>query len=221
MKINKQPFLLLCLTLLVMTQSQAADFREVSFKTSDGGRIYANDYGSGQGHAVVLAHGAVFDKESWSALALVMKKNGLRALAIDFRGYGKSVEGSEKSARHLDILGAIAYLKANGAKRVSVLGGSMGGRASGQAATQLEDGAIDRLVLLANPPIESPEKLTGNKLFVVSEGDRLSKSVKAQYATAPKPKQLKILPGDAHAQHIFKTEQGPVLEKLILDFLTD
>lgn len=114
MKISTLQFLLLCFTLLATTLSQAADFREVSFKTSDGGRIYANDYGGGQDHAVVLAHGAVFNKESWRALALAMKKNGLRAFAIDFRGYGKSVEGSEKSARHLDVLGAIAYLKPTG-----------------------------------------------------------------------------------------------------------
>ena len=200
---------------------QAQEFQEVSFKTSDEGRIYANDYGDSQDHAVVLAHGAVFNKESWHDLALAMHQIGLRVLAIDFRGYGKSEAGSGSSARHLDVIAAVDYLKAIGVKRVSVLGGSMGGRASGQAAAQLENGVIDRLVLLAHPPIEHPEKLTGKKLFVVSEGDRLSRSVKAQYEQAPEPKTLTILPGDAHAQHIFKTEQGPALEKLILEFLAD
>src|SRR5262245_33846037 len=42
--------------------------REVSFPTDDGGRIFAILSGSGE-HAVVLAHGAAFNKESWAELS--------------------------------------------------------------------------------------------------------------------------------------------------------
>ncbi|MCY3730875.1 MAG: alpha/beta hydrolase, partial [Rhodospirillaceae bacterium] len=71
---------------------QVGDFREVSFPTSDGGVIFANLYGEGA-HAVLLAHGAVFEKQSWDAVARQLAAAGYRVLAIDFRGYGKSRAG--------------------------------------------------------------------------------------------------------------------------------
>ena len=37
----------------------------VSFPTEDGGTIYADLYGKGE-RAIVLAHGAKFNKESWA-----------------------------------------------------------------------------------------------------------------------------------------------------------
>lgn len=130
---------------------------------------------------MVLGHGAVFNKESWHALAMSLKKEGLRVLAIDFRGYGKSVEGRRPDARHLDLLGGVDFLKANGAERVSLLGGSMGGGAAAQAAVESKAGSIEKLVLLANVPVNSPNKLKGDKLFIVSEGDRLADSVRSQF----------------------------------------
>ena len=90
---KKTPLFLLILFLSIASRNMtAADFKEVSFETSDGGTIYANLYGEGS-HAVVLAHGAVFNKESWYPLAMAMKEKGLQVLAIDFRGFGKSGGG--------------------------------------------------------------------------------------------------------------------------------
>lgn len=200
--------------------ASGAEFSEVSFETSDGGKIYANLYGKGA-HAVVLAHGAVFDKESWHEQAIKLKERGLRVLAIDFRGYGKSKAGKKGKVLSLDVLAAIDYLKSQGAEKVSLLGGSMGGRASAEASVASEAGDIHRLILLAHPPIGSPKKLKGDKLFVVSEGDRLAPSVKEQFQKAPNPKRLEILDGSAHAQHIFKTEKANELMKLIARFLTE
>ncbi len=220
-EIMKAQYFIPIVLLSLLSHSAAADFAEVSFETSDGGTIYANLYGEGE-HAVALGHGAVFNKESWHSLALAMKEQGLQVLAIDFRGYGKSEKGRKSNAaKHLDLLAGIAYLKEKGAERVSMLGGSMGGGAAAQAAVEAETGDIDRLILLAHVPVNAPKKLTGNKLFIVSKGDRLAESVKSQYKKAPEPKRLEILDGDAHAQHIFKTRHGIVLKKLILEFLTE
>ncbi len=82
---------------------------EVAFTTADGGEIHGHLYGDG-GHAVVLAHGMVFDKESWRPLAERLAAEGLMVLAIDFRGYGRSQPGSEESRLELDVLAAIRYL---------------------------------------------------------------------------------------------------------------
>lgn len=205
--------------LMMSSMSIAQDeFREVSFETSDGGRVFANLYGTGE-HAVVLAHGAAFNKESWHPLALRLLKERHRVLAIDFRGYGKSKAGTEGRALDLDVLAAIKFLQDAGAKRVSVLGGSMGGGAAATAAQKTKPGQIDRLILLAAVPVETPERIQGNKLFIVARGDRLRPRVEQQFATAKEPKKLVILEGDAHAQNIFKTEQADALTKLIVDWL--
>jgi pimeloyl-ACP methyl ester carboxylesterase len=207
--------LLFCLVALPI---MAADFREVHFETEDGGRVYANLYGEGA-HAVVLAHGAVFNKESWQEQALRLAADGFQVLAIDFRGYGKSTAGSRGQARELDVMAAVRYLRAGGAEQVSVVGASMGGQASGGASAASKAGEITRLILLAPPSIPEPEKLRGETLFIVSEGDGLAASVRDQHARAPEPKRLVVLQGSAHAQHIFKTEQAEGLMALILDWL--
>lgn len=132
----------------------------VSFKTTDGGRIYGNLDGTGD-HAVVLAHGAIFDKESWRSQAISMSAAGLSVLAIDFRGYGKSVSGTAGRALHLDILAAMEYLKAQGKKRVSLVGGSMGGSAVAEAVIAAKPGSVDRVILLAAGSVDEPAKLHG------------------------------------------------------------
>ncbi len=205
---------------LLLGAAVASSFREVSFDTKDKGRIYGNLYGEGD-HAIVLAHGAVFNKESWEQLATRLAGEGLQVLAIDFRGYGKSKAGNQGRALFQDVLGAVEYLHGAGAKRVSVVGGSMGGGASAEAAVASKNGQIDRLILLAASPIGTPEKLKGNKFFIVSAGDPRVSNVKQQFEAAPEPKKLVVLEGNAHAQHIFKTGQSDKLTQLIVDWLRD
>jgi dienelactone hydrolase len=194
--------------------------REVSFATADGGTVFANLLGQGD-HGVVLAHGRVFDKESWQPFAQVLSDNGLTVLAIDFRGYGKSVPGSQPRALDEDILAAIHYLREAGARTVSVVGGSMGGTAAARAAMAASPGEIDRLILLAPGPLEQAGRLhAGHVLFVVTEGDRGLTGVEQSFAKTPEPKELVVLEGSAHAQHIFKTEQGARLTQILLADLT-
>ncbi len=195
-------------------------FEEVSFDTSDGGIVYANLYGEGD-HAVVLAHGAVFDKESWHTLAVAMADQGLQVLAIDFRGYGKSKAGRSIGALHLDLLAAMAFLEKRGSGRVSLLGASMGGAAAAQAAVGVEAGHLYKLILLAPARVISSSRLKGDKLFVVSKGDGLHSSVVKAFELASDPKRLVVLKGSSHAQHIFKTRRADGLTSEILDFLSE
>ena len=209
------------LAAIAIVTTWASDFREVSFEAEDGGKIYGNLYGGGD-HVVVLAHGRAFDKESWHELAAPMIAEGLKLLAIDFPVYGKRQQGTKGKTLELDVFVAIDYLKGEAAERVSLFGASMGGETIGRAMVQDKADGVDRVVLLtAAPPVDSPKNLKGNKLFVVSEGDFIAKSTREQFNEAPEPKRLKILPGDTHAQHIFKLDRAYVLTKLILDFLTE
>ncbi len=173
--------------------------------------------------AVVLAHGVRFNKESWAKQAVVLATAGFRVVAIDFRGYGKSRGGKEsgngQEQMHLDILAAARYVRETGAKTVTVIGGSMGGRAAATAVVKGRQDEIDRLVLIAPPPIEEPQRCTGSKLFAVSEGDPLAPAVRDQFGRAPDPKELLVLGGAAHAQFMFETDEGERLLAEILRFL--
>ena len=218
-----QPLSSLWLTLAVLAQ------QSVSFPTEDGGIVYADVYGAGD-RGVVLAHGGRFTKESWAEQAEALAQAGFRAVAIDFRGRGQSQGGSaaadDDGGVEFDVLAAVRYLRETGASTVSVVGASFGGWAAAQAAVAAEPGEIDRLVLLAHSPIDEPERMQGRKLFITTRDDfsgggalRLP-GIQEQYERTPGPKEIVILEGSAHAQHIFKTDQGDRLLREILRFLS-
>jgi pimeloyl-ACP methyl ester carboxylesterase len=206
----------------------AAAQKTVSFPTEDGGEVYADVYGAGD-RGVVLAHGGRFNKESWEKQARTLAMAGFRVLALDFRGYGKSRGPGDSDPMdaplHLDVLAAVRYLRKIGAKSVSIVGGSMGGGAAGDASIASKLGEIDRVVFLGAAPNGPAEKLKCRSLFIVAredasgDGPRLP-GIRAQYERAPEPKELIILDGSAHAQFLFQTDQGERVMREILRFLS-
>jgi pimeloyl-ACP methyl ester carboxylesterase len=199
----------------------------VSFPTEDGGTVYADVYGKGE-NGVVLAHGGRFNKESWQKQARILEAAGYRVLAFDFRGYGKSRGPGDSdplgAPLHLDVLAAVRYLRHTGAKSVSVIGGSMGGSAAGDASIAARPGEIDRLVFLGAAPNGPADKLKSPALFIVArndtsgDGPRLP-GIKVQFDRAPQPKKLIVLEGSAHAQYLFETDQADRVMREILRFL--
>ena len=193
----------------------------------DSGVVYADLYGDGP-RGVVLAHGGRFTKESWAVQGAALAEAGFRALAIDFRGRGQSHGGpghEGNDGAEYDVLAAADYLRRTGASSVSVVGASFGGWASARAVLAAP-GAIDRLVLMAAPPIDDPERLAGRKLFIVSRRDSMGSGrlrlpgIRDQFMRAPDPKELLVLEGGAHAQFLFETDQADRLWKAIVDFLS-
>lgn len=201
--------------------------KTISFPTDDRALIFADLYGTGY-KAVVLAHGGQFNKESWALQAGTLVSAGFQVLAIDFRGYGKSHGPGDRDPMdaplHLDILAAVRYLKRNGAKSVSVVGGSMGGSAAGDACILSQPGEIDRLVLLGSAPNQPADKLKCPILYIVArddasaDGPRLPE-IQRQYERSPQPKKLIVLDGSAHAQFLFQTKQADRTMNEIVDFL--
>ncbi len=201
------------------TVANAKSFQSVSFPTTDGAKIFANYYQSG-GHSVILAHGAIFNKESWEKLIPELTKNNFSVLAIDFRGYGQSTTGNEPNAKYLDILGAINFLnKQSDITSISVLGASMGGGAAAKASIHSKRGDINKLILLSPMPVSNPEQLKGNILYIVSKNESIAKTIKKQSDKTPNPKKFVEIEGSAHAQHIFKTSQEKNLTRIIVDFM--
>lgn len=219
------PFALIFVAFLILSsggsQAEMHEPTEISFPTSDGGEIHAHLYGSGS-HTVVLAHGKVFDKESWRSLAEKLTDQGLKVLALDFRGYGQSTAGSEPGRLDLDVLGAVAFMESKDADEISLIGASMGGWAVGNAATQSEPRRLHKVILLAPAPIDTPEDMQADEfVYIASTGEGGIDRIRSQFTRAPEPKRLELLPGSAHAQHIFKTDQAEALAELILEALAD
>jgi len=221
--------LLIAVFVAIFLAKAAAALKTVSFPTEDGGVVFADVYGASD-KGIVLAHGGRFNKESWAEQARTLVAAGFEVLAIDFRGYGKSHGPGDKdpldAPLQFDVLAAVRYLHNNGAKSVSIVGGSMGGGAAGDASILSQPGEIDRLVLLGAAPNCPAEKLKSPTLFIVArddasgDGDLRLPGIRAQYEKAPQPKELIVLDGSAHAQYLFQTDQGERVMREILRFLT-
>ena len=199
----------------------------VNFPTEDGGVVFADVYGTGE-RAVVLTHGGRFNKESWAKQASALVHAGFEVMAIDFRGRGKSngpggMEASDEQLE-MDVMAAVRYLHAHGAKSVSIVGGSMGGGAAGDASIVSKPGEIDRIVMLGAAPNLPADKLKSPALFIVARDDRSGDGprlprIQAQYEKAPEPKKLVVLEGSAHAQYLFDTDQAERVMGEILRWL--
>jgi pimeloyl-ACP methyl ester carboxylesterase len=204
----------------------------VTFPTEDNGLIHADLYGKKSEKAVVLAHGGRFNKESWKKQAKELEMKGFRVLAINFRGYGESKGPGQSDVfsapLHLDILAAVRYLRKDGAKTVSIVGGSMGGGAAGNASVEAKPDEIDRLIFLGSQGSdEHPEKMQGRKLFIIARDDvgsgdipRLPK-VRENFEKATEPKELIVVDGSAHAQFLFESDQAERVMREIVRFLSE
>ena len=95
-------------------------------KTRDGTDLYVKDWGSGR--PVILLHGWPLNADSWDAHALALAKAGLRAIAYDRRGFGRS--GQPWSGYDYDTLAddLADVMKETGATAdATIVGFSMGG----------------------------------------------------------------------------------------------
>jgi len=218
MTTNRFIFLLFLFTLLNSSMVVAKPYELVNFDTGDGGKIGASFFHASNSKAVIFAHGAIFNKESWYFLAEAFQRKGITALPLDFRGYGNSTPGTT-TKRMYDILGAISWLKQKGFTNINIVGASMGGAAV-LAALKNNSIPIAKVVLLApagGPAISSTEI---SKFFVAAENEGMFSGIMAIYEASADPKQIKVYPGSIHAQHLFKTDVSEELIELIISFIT-
>jgi pimeloyl-ACP methyl ester carboxylesterase len=217
-------FLIMAAILATCVRAQTT----VTFETKDGATIFADVYGRGE-KGLVLAHGGRFNKESWAKQAQTFATAGFCILALDFRGYGRSHGPGDadplSAPLQLDVLAGVRYLREHGAKTVSIVGGSMGGSAAGDASIDSQRGEIDRVVLLGAAPNGPADKLKSATLYIVARDDsnvngpRLPR-IREQYEKSPKPKKLVVLDGSAHAQYLFQTDQADTVMREILSFIS-
>jgi alpha-beta hydrolase superfamily lysophospholipase len=114
-------------------------------EASDGVRLYAVEEGSGP-IGVVLAHESPADLCGWLPYIPMLARAGVRALAFDFRGFGDSDRPASTRdflAYGRDFRAAVSRLRAEGARKVFLLGASFGGAAALTYAPSLPvDGVV-------------------------------------------------------------------------------
>jgi hypothetical protein len=171
------------------------------------GDSWAIVWGEGD-RGVVLAHGAAYDAASWESQGQALEENGMVALAVE-----------DVSPGSLRL--AIDYLKEEyDVESVALIGASAGTGPVLQVAEEDPEEISQILVLSGIGDVSSLEEYP--KLFVASEGEEISERVRRMAEEAPGDRnEALILPGSAHAQAIFRTEEGDRLTQTILERLEE
>ncbi len=165
---------------------------------SGGERVGVGDgdaltWGDGD-YGVVLAHGAAFDAASWEEQAVALAEAGATVVAVE--------DISPES-----IEAAVDQLNEDGIDDVALIGGSAGADAILQLVSDQPD-LPDQLILLSpNTTVEGLGEQP--KLFIASEDEPVADVSEELASSAPgDDNEALILPGSAHAQNIFETDQG-------------
>lgn len=169
------------------------------------GDSWAIVWGEGN-RGAVLSHGASYDAASWEPQGQELAENGVVAVAVE--------DTSPENLR-----AAIDYLKEEyGVGSVALIGASAGAGTVLQAAEK-DPEELSQIILLSG--IGDVSGLGEYpKLFVASEGEEISERVRRMADEAPGGQnEALILPGDAHAQAIFQTQEGERLMQVILERL--
>jgi len=117
----------------------------------------------------------------------------------------------------LDILAAFDHLAGLGAKRIYVLGSSMGGFAALKALKPLsEKPQFAGIIILSAFSQESIRGIGGRKLFVVAEDDRILTNLLRTFIRATGPKHCTVFHRGGHGQALFKTHRDELLEQIRL-----
>jgi alpha-beta hydrolase superfamily lysophospholipase len=176
----------------------------VHFPAAGGARLYGAVLGRGT-TGVVFAHQVAADHCQWLPFARQVVAKGYRALVFDMRGYGKST-GVTNSDPQLDVKAAAAALRRRGAKRIILVGASMGATGVLSAAPNIRP-AINGVIELSAPTLfGSADALTAVRrlerpaLFIAGrdDGDFASASRALYKAAATKDKGLIIASNSWH-----------------------
>ena len=114
--------------------------------TRDGVNLYVKDWG--RGRPVVLMHGWPLSSDTFDDLGLAIADAGMRAIAYDRRGFGRSDHpwsGYDYDTLATDLADVIA---ATGAEAPALVGFSMGGGEVARYLSRFPDRAVSRAVLI-------------------------------------------------------------------------
>lgn len=199
---------LVALSLSAIVAAVPAFAADVTLTTSDGVSLHAQTWGSGA-KGVVLVHGAGRDVDDWSYFGDRLEQRGFHVIAVDLRGHGQSSEPATLTDEDYpkmvaDIAAASAWLRANGATEIHLLGAELGANLvvhAGAADTGVTDIALLSAGMNRNG-VSTPSTLEtyGGRavLIVTGEDDQYgSRSASVLEGKAQGPAYTEYLTGDA------------------------
>jgi pimeloyl-ACP methyl ester carboxylesterase len=164
------------------------------------------------------------DQTSWSAIAQELAGRGYLVLTYDFRGYGVSQGPKDVSKIAQDLHAAVAFMRAQGAAKLVLVGASMGGMATAKVAAAEKPTAV---VIVSAPQSfmglevsdDEVKAITAPKLFIGSEQDGATSTTLHMFDVAPEPKDKHVYPGSGHGTYIFDAQYGADLTQRIIQFI--
>jgi alpha-beta hydrolase superfamily lysophospholipase len=208
---------------------------ELWFRAADGTRLVGHRFGGtkpGARTAVVLAHMSVGDLCQWVPYARRLARQGAFVFPFDLRGHGFSDGRLNHARAAADVTAAVRAVRRLGARRVVVVGASLGGIAALVAAPGIRP-ALDGVVAVSAPAAIAGElnalpavgRIRAPTLFVAAEADQnppydFAADARALYdATATSDKRLVLVPGSLHG--VFLVDGSSSVRGLLRAFVRD
>ena len=180
-------------------ETDGMHFQDVKIALAGTAKTKADYFAAKSARSVILAPGAMFSNESWHFLA----------------------ERFQNSGSTPDLLNAIAFLKAKGAKEIAIVGASAGGAGVLYTLRDAPDQLVDKVVLLA-PAGGAPlliDKI--RKLFIVAEDDMISSNAEVYklYINSSDHKLYKEFKGSEHANRLFDSKHRENIIQMMIHFI--
>lgn len=187
---------------------------ELSFRAADGTRLVGHRFGGarpGARTAVVLAHQSNGNLCEWAPYARRLAARGFFAFPFDLRGHGESRGRQTYGRLGLDVVAAVRAVRSLGARRVVVVGASLGGIAGVVGAASARPPVAGLVAVSA--PAEIPGRLNGvpaaGRLRVPTLYFAAAEDQNAPYdfaadaqrlfeATGTTEKRVEVVPGSLH-----------------------
>ena len=199
----------------------------VTFTTPDGATLNGEVYGSGDTAVIFSVMGNC--DPGWREFAQLTAAQGMMSLTYLWRGCRASGSANEAEMKKFvdDLRGAIAFMRGQGAKKIILVGASLGGCASAKLTVESQ---VDGLVVVASPTeipqwgfaIEAGDISSDiPKLFITAKEDDTVPFEASQglFDLAAEPKEWQTYPGSAHGTEIFDTEYADELGQRLLEFI--
>jgi triacylglycerol esterase/lipase EstA (alpha/beta hydrolase family) len=199
---------------LLILFSQPTSAQEKKEIEVDGNTVTAMIMGQGD-HAVVLVHGVhylrgeYFFHEYGAFLGNGLAKAGFRVIAP----YWSHESGSFSGFRQVDT--ALKHALATGAKKVSIVGMSLGGELVATFAKTRPDGTFDSVIEMSSVNDQGYVLPKTKKLFVFLEGDQYARWQPKAFDASVEPKQMIKIEGSGHAIRDLVKKKPDLLDSLV------
>ncbi len=198
--------------------------RSITFSASDGQMLVGALFGTGH-VGVILAHQSDGGACRWVPFARILAQHGYMALPFYFRGYGPSI-APVKEHTDLDLVGAAAELRRQGATRVVLIGASLGGAAVLVAGKQIPSASV--IISVSAPAVfgdldaaTAAQTLDVPVLFLASKQDQpFGGDAQTLFAERHRPgDRIVLYPGYLHGIDLVEGPMGAQVRALMLSFI--